>query len=71
MNDPYMLCIVAKGYKLHFGKYDLPRVHRRFRECESNIPNPLKERNQRDTSGFSRVLFEGIPGTQGMEGFVQ
>ena len=33
--------------------------------ARANIPNASKERNLRDTSGYSRVLFECIPGTQG------
>ena len=31
----------------------------------ANIPNASKEYNLRNTSGYSRVLFEHIPGTQG------
>ena len=58
-NDPYVLSIIAKGYRLLFtiglfclrppGKYDFPRAHRRFRNARANIPNASKERNHRDT----------------------
>ena len=47
-NDPFVLSIVAKGYRLRFTspplllqtpwEYDSLKGHRRFRECESKFP---------------------------------
>ena len=72
MNDPYVLSIVAKGYRLCFtspspppGKYDSPQGHKRFRDARVNISNASEERNLRNISRHSRVPFEYIPCTQG------
>ena len=74
-NDPYVLSIVAKGTDF------VLQVHPFFQDSKgnitsqgftedsgnvrTNIPNASKERNLRDTSRYSRVLFKCIPGMQG------
>ena len=70
--SPNVLSIMAKGYRLRFrspwerphGKSDLPRGPEHPRNARANIPDALKVRDHRDTSGYSRILFESFPGTQ-------
>ena len=48
------------------GRYDFKRVHTEDSgNARANTPNASKERNLRDISKYSRVLFERILGTQG------
>ena len=76
-NDPYVLSILAKGYRLRFKKStpsapdplenSIPQwVTEDSRNARANFPNVSKERNLRDISRYSRVLFEHIPGSQGI-----
>ena len=72
-NDPYVLSMVAKGYRLRFTSTPLllkpplgDTTSQGFTEdsgnARANIPNASKEPNLRGTSRYSRVLFEHIPG---------
>ena len=75
MNDPYVLSIVAKGYKTSFyestpspsnslGDQISPGPRRNFGHAGTNHPHAPKERDNRGASEFTRVLFERIPGTK-------
>ena len=56
-NDPLVSSIVAKGYRLRFTSPGNARA---------DFPNASGERNLRNISRHSRVLFERIHGTQGI-----
>ena len=57
-NDSFVLSIVAKVYRLRFKSPPLL--------LQTNFPNASEERNLRNISRHSRVLFEHIPGSQGI-----
>ena len=69
INDPYVLSIIAKGYRHRFtgppllsrphGKYDLPGwVPEGSGNARANIPDALEERDIGGTPRFSRILFK-------------
>ena len=72
-----MLSIVAKGYRLRFMRPPFllqtsweitipPRDPEDSGNARANFPNASEERNLRNISRHSRVLFKHIPGTQGI-----
>ena len=75
MNDPYLLSIVTKGVQTSFYEYThsaqdpmgnkiSPGAPEGPGNAGANIPDSSKERDHRDTSGYSRILLERIPDTQ-------
>ena len=75
-NDPFVLSIVAKGYRLRFTSPPLllqtpweirfPIDTEDSGNARADFPNALEEHNLRDISRHPRVLFECIPDTQGI-----
>ena len=77
-NDPYVLSIVSKGYRLRFTSPPLlrkapweiqsPKGPQKIQGMREQILYPLcfNRSNHQSTSGYSRVLLECIPGTQGI-----
>ena len=76
-NDPSVSSIVAKGYRLRFTSAPLllqAPWEIRFPQgdiedpgnARADFPNASEERNPRNISSHSRVLFERIHGTQGI-----
>ena len=74
-NDPYVLSIVAKGYRLHFTSPPLlhetpweirsPQGTRRNSgNARTNIPHAPEECGNRGASEFPRILLKHIPGKQ-------
>ena len=74
-NDPYVLSIVAKGYRLSFyestpspsnslGDQISPGSRRNFGHAGTHHCHAPKERDNRGASEITRVLFERIPGTK-------
>ena len=71
MSDPCVLSIIARGYKLCFMSPPLllktpweiisPQGPQNVR---ANIPDASKECDNKRTSGYSRILFKRISGTQ-------
>ena len=78
MNNPYVLSVKAKAYRLRFMSPPListsdslgNTISRRVTEdsgnARANFPNPSEERNLRNISRHSRVLLKRIPGMQGV-----
>ena len=68
MNDPFVLSIVAKGYTPSaadsLGDTIPPGDTQDPGNARANLPNASNERNLRNISRHSRVLFQRIPGTQ-------
>ena len=75
-NDPYVLSIVAKGYRLCFTIPPLllqapleirsPKGPQKIQGMQEQISLMLQKKPKlRDTFVYSRVLFKRIPGTQG------
>ena len=74
-NDPYVLSIVTKGYRLHFYE-SIPSMRDPLRNnlssgarrnsghAGTNIPYAPEERSDRGASEFPWVLLKSIPGTQ-------
>ena len=62
-NDPFVLSIIAKGYRLRFTS---PTLLLDSVNTRANFPNASEVRNLRNSSRHSRVLFEHIPGSQGI-----
>ena len=77
-NDPYVLSIVSKGYRLRFTSPPLlrkapweirsPKGPQKIQRMREQILYPLcfNRSNHQSTSGYFRVLLERIPGTQGI-----
>ena len=70
-NDPFVSSIVAKGYRLRFmspplGNTFPPGDIEDPGNARADFPNASDERNLRNISRYSMVLFECIPGTQGI-----
>ena len=72
-NDPYVLSIVAKGYRLRFtspstpnplGDQIPPGARGNSRHAGTNHPHASEERNNRGASELPRILLKRIPGTQ-------
>ena len=74
-NDPYVLSIVAKGYRLRFtspppsppnplGDQIPPGARGNSRHAGTNHSHASEERNNRGASELPRILLKGIPGTQ-------
>ena len=73
LHNKRCLRIVAKGYRLRYTSpplllldpWEIRSPKADSRNARTNIPNASKEYNLRNTSGYSRILFKCVPGTQG------